>query len=143
MGVLTLPFPILTFALGIIHSYQAPKTIWKLSFLALLLPIFYKYSLSIGQEKKVLSTLEIVLIGTNSTSIFIEYLLMFFIIVQCLILKVVGLYDESTADVECMNLAIIRNIINLKDKNTFSSKELDKQNEERRNVLFTLLEHSK
>jgi len=120
MGVLTLPFPILTFALGIIHSYQAPKTIWKLSFLALLLPIFFKYSLSIELFTPG-KTLQIVLIGTNSSSIFIEYLLMFFIIVQCLILKVVGLYDESTADVECMNLAIIRNIINLKEKNTFSS----------------------
>lgn len=47
MGVLTLPFPILTFTLGIIHSYQAPKSVWRLAFLALLPPIFFKYSLQI------------------------------------------------------------------------------------------------
>ena len=42
----------------------------------------------------------------------VEYFLIFFIVVQCLILKIVGLYDQSTADVECMRMALIRNIIN-------------------------------
>lgn len=41
---------------------------------------------------------------------------MFFIVVQCLILKIAGLYDECTAEVECMNIALIRNIINIEEK---------------------------
>ena len=42
---------------------------------------------------------------------------MFFIVVQCLILKRAGLYDKSTAEVECMHIALIRNIINPDEQN--------------------------
>ena len=52
------------------------------------------------------------MIGSHAGSIVVEYFLIFFIVVQCLILKIVGLYDQSTADVECMRMALIRNIIN-------------------------------
>ena len=48
MGVLTLPFPFITFALGIVSPYQATKNVWRLAFLALLPPLFLKFSLSIG-----------------------------------------------------------------------------------------------
>lgn len=116
MGVLTLPFPFLTFMLGIVHSYQAPKNVWRLAFLALLPPIFFKYALQIEIVRPG-ETVQFILIGSNHTSIIIEYLLMFFIVVQCLILKIAGLYDKSTAEVECMHIALIRNIINPDEKN--------------------------
>lgn len=111
MGILTLPFPFLTFCMGIASPYQASKNVWRLAFLALLPPLFLKFSLSIG-----LVVLEpsfsYLLIGGHPNEITVEYFLIFFIVVQCLILKVVGLYDKSTADVECMRIALIRNIIN-------------------------------
>lgn len=111
MGVLTLSFPILTFALGICSPYQATKHVWRLAFLALLPPLFLKFSISIGLIS-LEPTILYILIGSSPGSITVEYFLIFFIIVQCLILKIVGLYDHSTSDVECMRMALLRNIVN-------------------------------
>ena len=91
MGVFTVLFPLLAFGYGMISTYQASKNVWKIAFLALILPIFIKYSLSIGLLT-LNNELVFMAIGSNPTSIFLEYLLICFIIVQCSILKVVGLY---------------------------------------------------
>lgn len=94
MGICTVMFPVLTFAYGMINTHQASKSVWRISFLALILPIFVKYSLSIGLIT-LSKDLTFLFIGSHSTSIFLEYLLICFIIVQCSILKVVGLYDQT------------------------------------------------
>ena len=101
MGLLTALFPLTTFLLGIPHSYQAPKTIWRLGFIILLFPILIKFVIGIGLiddsivDKKTI----FLLIGDNLNSITVEYLLVISIIVQSLILKVVGLYDQTAAEV--------------------------------------------
>ena len=48
MGLLTLPFPIFAFCYGLIYSYQAPKNIWRINFLLILIPIIFKFTIAIG-----------------------------------------------------------------------------------------------
>lgn len=35
-----------------------------------------------------------------------------FVLVECLILKIIGLYDEGVTEVESMKMALVRNIVN-------------------------------
>ncbi len=48
LGLLTLPLPLFAFCYGLIYSYQAPKNIWRMNFLLILLPISFKFSIAIG-----------------------------------------------------------------------------------------------
>ncbi len=112
MGLLTLPFPILTFCYGLIYSYQAPKNIWRIYFLIILIPISFKFSLSIGLINNMSMEWINLLIGDNYNSILLEYLIILFVLIECLILKIIGLYDEGVDEVESMKIALIRNIIN-------------------------------
>lgn len=52
------------------------------------------------------------LIGDHPQSIWLEYLVIMFVLVECLILKIIGLYDEGVTEVESMKMALVRNIVN-------------------------------
>jgi hypothetical protein len=98
MGVLTVIFPVLVFGYGMICTYQAPKLVWRLALLCVLLPMGFKFAYGIGLVK-VDQWVKVLLLGGGDASMILEYVLIFFIVVQCLILKVVGLYDKSTPEV--------------------------------------------
>ena len=95
MGLLTLPFPILTFCYGLVSYYQAPKNIWRIYFLLILIPICFKFSLAIGLRQSLDSKWIYLLIGDNTDSILLEYLIILFVLIECLILKIIGLYHCS------------------------------------------------
>jgi hypothetical protein len=110
-GLLTLPFPILAFCYGLIHTYQASKHVWRLVFVLTILPISFKFAVAIGLIRFD-AWLIYILIGDNTGSILLEYFIILSVLIQCLILKIIGLYDEEVNDVEGMKMALIRNIVN-------------------------------
>jgi hypothetical protein len=71
MGLLTLPFPIFIFCYGLIYSYQAPKNIWRINFLFILLPISFKFSISIGLFDGLSDEWIHLLIGDNFNTIWL------------------------------------------------------------------------
>ena len=95
MGILTVVYPLIVFLYGLTYTYQAPKWVWRLAFIFILFPLSFKFAISIGLLA-VEPSLQFLLIGNNIDSILLEYCLIFFILIQCLILKIVGLYDYST-----------------------------------------------
>lgn len=99
MGLLTLPFPIFAFCYGLIYSYQAPKNIWRIYFLLILLPITFKFSIAIGLLDDLTDEWIHLLIGDHPQSIWLEYIVIMFVLVECLILKIIGLYDEGVTEV--------------------------------------------
>lgn len=52
------------------------------------------------------------LVGDNMDSVFWEYTCIVLIIGQCVILKMVGHFAESAEEVECMKMALVRNLLN-------------------------------
>ena len=98
MGILTVVYPLIVFLYGLTYTYQAPKWVWRLAFISVLLPLSFKFSISIGLFT-VEPWIQFLLIGNNIDSILLEYCLIFFILIQCLILKIVGLYDYSTPEI--------------------------------------------
>lgn len=81
MGLLTLPFPILVFCYGLIYSYQAPKNIWRINFLLILLPITFKFSIAIGLLDTLSDQWIHLLIGDHPHSIWLEYIVIMFVLV--------------------------------------------------------------
>ena len=75
------------------------------------------------------SQFRFLLIGDNVNSTFLEYLSIVCIVGECIILKLMGHWDETTQEIECMKMALIRNIIN------------HNKHEERR-YLFDMLDQS-
>ena len=51
MGLLTLTFPFIVFVYGLTYTYQAPKWVWRLAFISILFPTFFKFSIAIGLFK--------------------------------------------------------------------------------------------
>lgn len=93
-------------------------------FLSILLPISFKFSLAIGLLDQLSPEWIHLLIGSHPTSIWLEYLVIMFVLIECLILKIIGLYDETVTEVESMKLALIRNIINSEDEKEVEQLEL-------------------
>jgi hypothetical protein len=52
------------------------------------------------------------MIGDNVMSVFWEYTCIVMIIGQCIVLKMIGHFNESSEDIECMKMALVRNILN-------------------------------
>ncbi len=98
MGILTCIFPIMVFCFGLIYTYQPPKHLWMANFLLILIPIAFKFSLAIGLIH-ITDELVHLLIGDNPKSILIEFLVIFAVLIECLILKVIGLYEEGVTKV--------------------------------------------
>jgi len=71
MGLLTLPFPIFIFCYGLIYSYQAPKNIWRINFIFILLPISFKFSIAIGLLDSLSDEWIHLLIGDNLDTIWL------------------------------------------------------------------------
>lgn len=73
MGLLTLPFPLITFLFGIMHPYQAPKNVWRVAFISVLIPIFFKFMIGIKLiDSQIISTeTQYMLLGDNLNSILI------------------------------------------------------------------------
>lgn len=110
-GLLTLPIPLVIFCCGVVASYQAGRQVWRCLLLLVQLPLLFKFA--VGVQLWVPSQeLVYLLAGDNMDSVFWEYLCIVLIIGQCVILKMVGHYSDSTEEVECMKMALVRNLLN-------------------------------
>lgn len=94
-----MPLPVVVFCYGLISPYQAPKNVWRSLFLLVLLPIMFKFAIAIGLVSGVSDEWVRLLIGDNRQSIWLEYLVVMFVLVECLVLKIIGLWDESVTEV--------------------------------------------
>lgn len=52
------------------------------------------------------------LIGDNVHATLLEYLAVICIIGESIVLKLMGHWEESTEEIECMRMALVRNLIN-------------------------------
>ena len=70
MGLITAFFPLLAFMLGLIQPYQATKTIWRLSFVWVLVPITWKFLIGM-KVFQIDPYIQHLLMGDNQDSIFL------------------------------------------------------------------------
>ena len=90
-GLLTIPIPAVVFGFGVDASYQAGKYVWRWLLMLVLIPLMFKFAVNV---KLIEPSEELIflLIGDNIGAVFIEFVCIVFIIGQCVILKMVGLY---------------------------------------------------
>jgi hypothetical protein len=110
-GLLTLPIPVVIFCTGVVASYHAGKQVWRSLLLLVLLPLLFKFAVCVSLVKPSQGLIYL-LVGDNMNSVFWEYTCIVLIIGQCVILKMVGHFNESAEEVECMKMALVRNLIN-------------------------------
>lgn len=94
-GLLTLPIPAVVFCFGIVSSYQAGKQVWRCLLLLVLVPLMFKFIINV-QLLEPSDELIFLLVGDNKNSDLLEYICIVFIICQCVILKMIGHFNEST-----------------------------------------------
>ena len=114
LGLLTFPLTLVIFGAGLVSSYQAGKTVWRWLLALVTLPLVLKFALGVGIVD-LSAEVTYLLIGDNTQSVLLEYVCIILIIGECVILKMIGQYDQTTQEIECMKISLIRNLINHED----------------------------
>lgn len=112
-GLLTLPIPVIVFCYGVVSSYQAGRQVWRALLLLVQLPLLFKFAVSVSLLSPS-QALVYLLVGDHMDSVAWEYACIVLIIGQCVLLKMVGHYSETAEEVECMKMALVRNLLNTK-----------------------------
>lgn len=92
LGLLTLPIPVVVFCFGLISNERAGNNVWRALFLLVMLPVLFKFCIGTG----IFScdpSVQYLLISEELDSMFLEYLAIVFIIGECVVLKLMGLWD--------------------------------------------------
>ena len=114
-GLLTLPLPLVVFCFGIVSSERAGKQVWRALLVLVMLPVLFKFGVGTGLLEYS-SKLRFLLAGQDLDSSIIEYFAIVCIVGECVVLKLTGLWEESTQEIECMRMALVRNLVNSQEK---------------------------
>lgn len=128
LGLLTFPIPLVIFSCGLVSSERAGKRVWRLLLLLVVVPLLFKFALGTGLLE-CSDSLTFLLVGANLDSNTLEYVSIICVIGETVILKLMGHWEESTEEIECMKMALVRNIINT-------------EHPEERGELFEMLKQS-